>query len=756
MLLNLTKNLREIVSQYPAPQSLSAEEQSILGLRFKAVLQHYIWFHKDVNHAEVKKLYRKLSLYFHPDKFDSDINKNEPTLLQKQDIINMAALFKKDNDNKEKEGFFKIIRDVYSGEFDPSLETLEQALVKPAAPKQPKTPKTKVTTSSTTSTADAHANYHQNAYSRSYSSNHHYQRPKQQHSYSQNYYQQQQSHGYWGYEQYKPREYTPAELFDFLEKKLTSLQNIDIDIYIEKLTLETIFNKFIQERKYNCLESLLHYLSFRKKLEIDHLNALLDYAIQQKNIHLAKLAIHYGATTVDAIYQEALKKYDDETLYVLFEALPSEHVLKNGLVDSKNSEYDFYYLSRMCSEWIISPFTYAKLTPAQKTILNSPEIYHYISQNKISVLKAVSLSIDELQLIQYPGFETYFKKIGDFDKALDNMKRKRSILSQPIIRELAYKGLQHRYHEGYGYRYSHYIPVELDELLSLSERHIENLNNQNVISLIKSDSLGFREGIYLNERQRDLLNHAWLRQEMYDTRRHYPLDVLNQVYYFKDKEIDLISAYSKVFPFFRLNDYLKLSKENKQKLENFMPILNKYSFTTIFSNGYGFSGLNFPSILKLSDEMVSKLAYPQSPELYFNQGEMGQYILEHLPVSFFEENKEASLEALFNNALFYASQNNMPELIDLYTKNHDTSDGTFLSSLFMTSKNCLNLYRLTNQKKQTLEEVALENNATKVINCIKGHTYYFDYVYQNVNYTSSYLKETAKDLVKGLILRIVP
>ncbi len=765
MLLNLTKNLREIVSQYPAPEKLSAEEQVTLALRFKAVLQHYIWFHKDVKHPEITKFYRKLSLYFHPDKFDNDINRTEPSLLQKQDVTKIASFFKKEDDNVGKAVFFKIISDVYTGEFDSSLGTLEQALVKPVAaqPKKTETSTKHANASHANSTrydgAKPTENYyaHQQHYRPrphySYYQRQHYSYPKQQ---PQN---ERQYHWDWRQEQhqYKPREYTPAELFAFLEKQLTSLKNIDIDLYIEKLTLEVIFNHFIQERKYDCLESLLQYLSIRKRLETNHMNALLDYAIQYKNIDLAKLAIHYGANTVESIYQDALKKYDDDILYILFEALPDNHVLKNGKMtfDTYN-EYDFYYINKMCSEWLISPYTYATLTLEQKKLLSSAQIYDYISKNKISVLKILKLNADELQLMQYPGFDKFFKKIGDFDKALDALKRKRAVLSQPVIHELAYRGIQYRYPYQYGHYYSGFIPMDLDVLLSLKECHIENLNNPQVISLIKSDIIGFNEGIYFNERQRDLLKHGWLRQEMYNTTR-YPLDILNYVYHLKDEEINLISAYCHVFPFFGLKDYLKLSEADKLKLENFRPILNKYSCTTKLSNGYAFSGLNFPSILKLSSDMITKLAYPHSHELYVNQGEMGLYLLENFPIRFFEENKNAKLEELFNQALFYASQNNMPKFIDLYTQHHRNSEHeSLLNALFRTSKNSLNLYTLKNHQEQTLEEVATESKASNAVKSLKGHTYYFDFMYQSACHTSTYVKETAKAFASRLMVAISP
>lgn len=749
----MSKNLREIVGQYSSPESVAADEKELLMLRFKAVLQHYLWFHKDTQHAEAKKLYRKLSIYFHPDKFDNDINQAEPDLLQKQDIIKIAAFFKTEDDKQGKEGFFKVMSDVYTGEFDSSLQTLEQALAKPTVSK-PK--KTETSTSSTTS-----PNYHYTSHSsnqNTYSDRPRYHKPHYQHQHKYDYSHQQQSDWY-----YKPREYTEAELFEFLEKHLTNSNNIDIDNYINKLTLEVILNKFIQERKYSILENLLRALYAQKKLETNCLNQLLHKAILHRNIILAKISIYYGATTVENIYNEAMKNYDDEALYVLFEALPDNHKLKFGSISSIDGEQsDFYFLNKMCAAWLITPYTFTKLSPAQKATLNSSEIYDYLSNHKIPVSKILSLSVEELQLIKYPGFNKFFTRVGDFDRALETMKRKRSILSQPIIRELANKGLQRRYryqhgYNHYGYAYDRYEAVDLEFLLSLGEEHIENLNNQNVIHLIKSDIISLNEGICLNERQKELLKHSWLRQEMSSTTRNYPLDILNYVYHLKDEEIKLIAIYTKCFPFLQLNTFFSLSAEDKEKLTSFMPILSKYSCVTQISHGYEFLGLNFNHILRLSADKIKKLTYSFSPELYFNQGEMGKYLLEHFPVSFFEENKNAKLKELFNQALFYACQNDMPEFINLYTQNYNDSENAYmLSSLFKKSKNCLNLYTLTNQKKQTLEEIALENNATKAVECIKNNTYYFDWAYQNTCRSSAYLKEMANSLVRNLMARIVP
>lgn len=772
MLSNMSKNLREIVGQYSSPESVAADEKGLLMLRFKAVLQHYLWFHKDTQHAEAKKLYRKLSIYFHPDKFDNDINQAEPDLLQKQDIIKIASFFKAEDDNQGKDGFFKIISDVYTGKFDSSLASLEQALVKPTVSKPTRT-ETSTTSTHTYDNTDHHHSSHSSA------NNAHYHRHNQRPRYRQHHYQQQyrsqnqnqpkydynhQQWSDWGQEYYKSREYTEAELFEFLEKHLTTAKNIDIENYIKKLTLEKILNKFIQDKNYFCLENVLHFLYRQKRLESNCLNELLDRAMQYQDIELAKLAIHYGATTVESIYKEAIKKYNDQALYVLFEALPNEHVLKYGSIASlANSEQlDFYYLNKMCSAWLINPYTFARLSQAQKLALNCYEIYDFISNHKVPVLKILSLSVEELQLIQYPGFNKLFIKLGDFDRALGFMKRKRAILNQPIIRELASRGIQRRYQYQHGYNYYGYAydrsePVNLDYLLSLGEKHIDNLNNQNVITLIKAGIINLNEGVFFDERQKELLKYSWLREEMSSNTRSYPLDILNHVYHLKDEEIKLINTYIQCFPFLQLNTFFKLSAEDKEKLASFMPILNNYCCVTQHRNGYAFFGLNFNHILRLSADKIKKLTYSFSPELYFNQGEMGKYLLEHFPVSFFEENKNAKLKELFNQALFYACQNDMPEFINLYTQNYNDSENDYmLSSLFKKSKNCLNLYTLTNQKKQTLEEIALENNAAKAVECIKNNTYYFDWTYQNTCRSSAYLKEMANSLVRNLMARIVP
>ena len=753
MLLNISKNLREIVGQYPLPENLTTDEQALLTLRFKAVLQHYLWFYKDTQHIEAKKLYKKLSIYFHPDKFDSDVNQAEPNLLQKQDIAKIASFLKKGDDNQGKDGFFKIISEIYTGEFDSTLGSLEQALVKPTVPK-PKKSETSTSNSNTNTNYD-YASYYRNQ-------NTHYSRPQYQQKYYQHHYQHQSNYqrpqeNYWRQESYRPREYTQAELFELLEKHLTKPYTVDIDNYINKLTLEVILNKFIQEKKYDVLENLLRALYAQKKLETNCLNQLLNRAIQHRDVTLAKIAIHYGATTVDSIYNEAMKKYDNEALYVLFEALPDNHSLKYGSIFSiNNAQSDFYYLNKMHSEWLINPYIFTKLSPEQKMALNCYEIYDYISQHKIPALKILSLSVEELKLIQYPGFYKFYSKVGDFDRALDTMKRRRSILNQPIIRELASRGLQHRYPYKYGYSYDGYKKVDLEWLLSLGEQHIENLNNQNVIDLIKSDIISLHEGIFLDERQKELLKLGWVRQEMSCTTKNYPLDILNYVYNLKYEEIKLISSYIKYFPFLDFNTFLRLSAEDKEKLTNFMPMLKNYSCITVARNGYEFSGLNFNHILDLSTDMIKKLAYPHSPELYFNQGKMGEYLLNHFPESFFAENKNISLEALFNKALFYACQNDMPEFIDLYTNNHDNSEGSLIGSLFMVTKNCLNLYNLTNQNKQTLEEVAVESKANKAASSIKNNTYYFDFLYQNAHYTGKYLKESIANFASHLISRIVP
>lgn len=759
MLLNISKNLREIVSQYSSPENLEADEQGLLVLRFKAVLQHYLWFDKDPQHPEAKKLYKKLSIYFHPDKFDNDVNQAEPTLLQKQDIAKIASFFKKENANEGKDGFFKIISEIYTGSFDSSLATLEEALVKPTVSK-PK--KNETSTSSTNNNTYTYNHYT----SHTSSQNTYSHRPRQHHHSS---YQHQPKYHYtrqqqydWKQEYYKPRDYTPAELFELLEKHLTNSKNIDIDNYINKLSLEVILNKFIQDKKYYCLENVYRYLLSRNMLDINYLNQLLETAIQHKDIILAKIAIHYGASTVDSLYKEAMKNYDNEGLYVLFEALPDEHVLKYGSDASVNSGHlDFYYLNKMCSEWLITPFTFTNLSQAQKFALNNYEIYHFISNHKVSVSKILSLSVEELKLIQYPGFDKFFAKIGNFDKALDLMKRKRSVLNQPIIRELARSGLQrrHKYQYGYndyGFVYDKHEPIELNYLLSLGEQHIENLNNKNVMSLIKLDIIDLHEGIWLDERQKELLKYGWLREEMATNTRNYPLDILNHVYHLKDEKIKLISTYTQCFPFLQLNKFFKLSAEEQEKLENFMPILEKYSCVRVERNGYNFSGLNFNQILSLSSEMIKKLAHSHSPELYFNQGEMGQYLLEHFPVSFFEENKNVKLEELFNKALFYACQNNMPEFINLYTKNHNDSEDSLIGSLLMSTKNCLKLYNLTNEKKQTLEEVALQNNATKAVDCLKHNTYYYDWAYQTTCSVSAYVKDSALNIANKIVSSAVP
>ncbi len=751
MLIHLTKNLREIVGQYGTPEKLSSEERQVLSARFRAVLQHYMWKNNTSKHPEVKYLYKKLCLCFHPDKYDFSVNENEATLIQKKDVQIIASYLNEDNNvTQSKEAFFKLINDAYTEDYNRELQTLDQALKK-QAPKPPMVQK-KTTATSTASTQEYKQSYQQPRYQhQAYQSYYQYQQPRYHYQAHQNYYQQ---YSYNPQYEYKPREYTEEDIFLMLETVLCKSIDSDIDNYVLKLGLENILERYLKKEYYEVIDKILRCA--KVKLDINLLNQYLEQALVSKNIAAAKIFIRHGANNVGHVYASALKSYDDELLYTLFEALPDNHKLKNGdLLKEVSSTYDCYYLNKLRTKGIISAYAFSNLSLIQKQVLNNGEIYELLEKRKISLEQALNLTLDEVNLIQYPGFNKYLKSVGNFNQALINMKKKRSILNEPVIRQLANTGVINR--EIRNNYFTDYEPIALDYLLRLGEGHIQNLNDSNIFYLIERGTLFIDEVIGLDNKAKERLKSNWVREAIRDASynemqvRHgvSAYQMLSYIYHLEASEFNHISECMKHFPYLSFNSYNKLPPAQKKALLEFMPIIGNYSHVEVLANGFSIEGLSLNTILNLSSEMIQKLSYSLSPELYFKQGKMGQYLLNHFPVSFFEENKTLGLEALLDQALFYASSNDMPEFIDLYAANHNNLEGHFFKGIYAGYKNCLHLYTLTNQKKQTLEDVAVENKAMKSADSLKYNTYYFDTVYQATCCVAESLKATATSMMKA-------
>lgn len=764
-LRQITEHMRAISAHYKVSSSasLSQEEKSQFMRQLAAVLQHYLWQNKDKKSTLAKKIYIQCSLWFHPDKYETFIDN---AIIKKLDITELATLLG-DADNKLDIGaVFKVLSNVYNN-YDSTLPSLRDVLKLQKA--KPKNTMPTATSRRSTPRQNTQAQNTQ-ARQKSYSESKQQSRPRAQNENSENRSNQQQ----YSYQS------TGKDMDRMIIELKYALENYNIrkaHQLIASLGLSVVLEKLIAEPKVNYLELLLKYCSQnltrqdaasalmttiqthhqaatwallnRLKFTAEDLQAAFIYALENENAQTARHLLSLGAN-IYAAYDMAMHNLDNKMLYWIFEICPENIFLNQHLpyVHARDSYREGYNINQLIVNGYISRVNARYLSDSRLKILGNSTVSHLILSQSLHVDDALALSSHDLDLINYPGFTQYVAYCGDFKTALENMKHKRATLSQLEIFNLAYKGIQHRTYSRGGYDYTNFQTIPLQYLLVDDTKTLDNLKNTHVMSLLRSGVLSVRECLSLTHAEIALLEYDWVREAICDAQetvkdygwKEYYSHVsdayllLRRIVGAPKAELDLINAYNRSFFFFRLSSYMRLSRLEREKLQRFMPLLEKFGGLQFESNGFSLKGLNIKHILALTDEQIENMHHPLAEALYYDQGEMGRFLLLHFPQAFFLQNKEiVQIDVLIKNALFYACMNNLPDFIDLYWKDYNNQDTSLFGSILQVQKNCFNLYTLKNTKGQSLEEVCQALEKTKCEEKLQGATYYFDLCYRVAN-----------------------
>jgi len=763
------QHLREILKQYPHGTVLSEVDRKLLTTKLEVLIQHYFWLDDKKATKQKKGLYRKLALVFHPDKYDSYSNADS-AMLQKEEVARIARLL--GHNEIDHNAFFKVLGHV-NGEYQSDLPSLDDVLSGNMKKSQPQAQAYHQAKSNSTSSNNTHSrqSYQQ------YSSSQEYEKNRQYHSgssYSQSSKQReyQYSKGYrqsggfyynrgyqqrWGHQQRRQGDSFHFNhddvLYNQLKQFLIYKHYNKATIIYEKLTLDTILTKLINEPSSKYLALFLS--QFNTSIDDAVMQKLLMHVLQNDKLDMAKVVVKY-CKNVEQIYFTALKEMNNQMLFWLHEICDQSYSFQNrstGMAQMKKY-YSDYNIRRLMEYRFIHEYNLPYMTEKDYTVLSNSAICSFILSRHISLSAALALTENEIELINYPGFELLVEKHGDLNYALDLMKKHRAILYQDCIYEFAQKGIQQVRHHYRCTTYHGYRAIPLERLMRLSNNQIENLKNNYIKELIQSGDISFESGINCYPRDCQMLSYACVRETIHreknyqNNRQSYIFSFLDQVARLPLSELEAIDKYKNTMIFFDLNWFYKHSVEQREKLISFSSIVDKFSYVQRHRNGFSRHGMRPTDIIELSLDQVENYKHPLAEELYHSKGILGKHILHNLPNDFFKANESLSINEFIKEALFYAARNDMTEIFDLYWQHYMPSSQAKATPIFTCQNNLFNLYTMTNQKGLTLSESAEYAGMQHSKERLGYLTYNYDAVYKMADKLSQVVFNTSIANVK--------